>query len=139
MGELNEAKVLIDGKVYHLVGEESEEYMHLVAAYINHKISEVERLEAVKRVNSKTKSILTILNIADDYIKEKDQREKQFRQLQETRLELDEANGRCADLERQTEALSAQLNTWKEKYQALEIQKAKIEARSDETVRNKRY
>ena len=131
MGEMNEAKVLIDGKVYHLVGEESEEYMHLVAAYINRKMAEVEGLEAVKRMNSKTRSILTILNIADDYIKEKDERDRLYKQSQEVRLELDEVKSRLADLSRQNEALEAQLATWKEKYRELELQKAKIEARSD--------
>ena len=131
MGELNEAKVPIDGKVYHLVGEESEEYMHLVAAYINRKIAEVEGLEAVKRMNSKTRSILTILNIADDYIKEKDERDRIFKQLQEAKIELEDAKSKTAELTRENDYLNAQLSTWKEKYQELEIQKAKIEARSD--------
>ena len=130
MGELNEAKVLIDGKVYHLVGQESEEYMHLVAAYINHKISEVDGIEASKRMNYKTKSILTILNIADDYIKEKDLREKQYRQLQESNLQIEDLTAQNADLERRNGQLDAQLDLWKEKYQELEIQLAKAEARS---------
>lgn len=138
MGELNEAKVLIDGKVYHLVGEESEEYMHLVAAYINHKISEVESLDAVKRMNSKTRSILTILNIADDFIKEKDLVEKLSRELKEANRENEERASHEAQLERKVEELSRQLNTWKEKYQELEIQKAKIEGRSDAPAQ-KRY
>ena len=35
-------EVIIDGKVYTLAGEESEEYMQRVASYVNSKIQEMK-------------------------------------------------------------------------------------------------
>ena len=70
------AEVIIDGKVYTLGGYEEEAYLQKVAAYINHKIGELQALDDFKRFSSDTKATLVELNIADDYFKAKERIEQ---------------------------------------------------------------
>ena len=69
----NEAEVIIGGKVLRLSGYDSEEYLQKVAAYINGKITEYNRIESFRRSPVDTQNILLQLNIADDYFKAKKQ------------------------------------------------------------------
>lgn len=67
----NDAEVIIGGKVLRLSGYESEEYLQKVAAYINGKITEYNRIESFRRSPVDTQNVLLQLNIADDYFKAK--------------------------------------------------------------------
>lgn len=69
MNNKNDSKVLIDGKIYTISGYESEEYIQKVALYINKKMEEVRLSDNGKRLNTRLQSILTLINIADDYYK----------------------------------------------------------------------
>lgn len=71
MSEKTSADVLIGGKVYTLSGYEGEAYYQKVASYINNKMSELETVEAFKRLSLEMKTIMMYLNIADDYFKAK--------------------------------------------------------------------
>ncbi len=73
MAAKNDAEVIIGGKVLHLSGYESEEYLQKVAAYINSKHAEYSRLEGFKRSPVDQQNLLLQLNIADDYFKAKKQ------------------------------------------------------------------
>ncbi len=70
------AEVIIDGKVYTLSGYEEEEYLQKVAAYINHKISELAQMEGYRRFTPDTRATLIELNIADEYFKAKERIEQ---------------------------------------------------------------
>ena len=48
MAVKNKAQVLIDGKVVTLSGYESEEYLHMVATYMNRKIAELSEMPVVR-------------------------------------------------------------------------------------------
>ena len=63
----NRVKISIDGKSFTLVGEESEEHIRSVAAYIDEKMTEVRE----KAVAVTLDSSLAYVNVADDYFKEK--------------------------------------------------------------------
>lgn len=67
----NHVKVLIDGKVFTLCGDESEDYLQRVSTYLNHKITQCTSTEGYRKQTPETRSILLALNIADDYFKEK--------------------------------------------------------------------
>lgn len=67
----NRVKISIDGKGFTLVGEESEEHMRQVASYIDEKMAEVREKAVAVTLDSSLAYVLTALNVADDYFKEK--------------------------------------------------------------------
>lgn len=73
MATKTDTEVIIGGKVLRLSGYESEEYLQKVAAYINGKITEFNRVESYRRSPVDTQNVLMQLNIADDFFKAKKQ------------------------------------------------------------------
>ncbi|MBR5361687.1 MAG: cell division protein ZapA [Lachnospiraceae bacterium] len=73
MSTRNDIEVVIGGKVIKLVGYESEEYLQKIAAYINGKLAEYEKVDSFKRQPIEMQNVLIQLNIADDYFKAKKQ------------------------------------------------------------------
>ena len=69
MAVKHDTEVVINGKVFTLSGYESEEYLQRVAAYINSKISEYNKVESFSRQSIDVQNTLLQLNIADDYFK----------------------------------------------------------------------
>ena len=67
----NRVKISIDGKSFTLVGEETEEHMRQVAAYIDQKMTEVRQKAVAVTLDSSLAYVLTSINVADDYLKEK--------------------------------------------------------------------
>ncbi len=70
--EIRKMEVIIDGKVYTLSGDESEEYMQRIASYVNNKIQELKEVPSYKKLNKDLQSILLALNISDDLYKTKE-------------------------------------------------------------------
>ena len=73
MASKNDTEVIIGGKVLRLSGYESEEYLQRVAAYINGKVTEYNRVESFHRAPTETQNVLLQIKIADDYFKSKKQ------------------------------------------------------------------
>ena len=71
--------VNIGGKEYTIAGAESAEYIHRVAICVNQKMAELKRGNA--QLNNTLLAILTAINIADDYLKLKDEMEELKRYL----------------------------------------------------------
>lgn len=67
----NRVKISIDGKSFTLVGEDSEEHMRQVASYIDEKIAEMREKAIAVTMDSSLAYVLTSINVADDYFKEK--------------------------------------------------------------------
>ena len=67
VADKNKVDVRIGGKDYTLVGVESEEYMQRVALYIDKKINEIMRVNS--KLSTSMASVLTAINVADDYFK----------------------------------------------------------------------
>lgn len=67
----NVVTVSIGGEMFELMGVESEEYILNLARYINKKISAVQKSTRSVSANSDMMKILTTVNVADDYFKEK--------------------------------------------------------------------
>ncbi len=68
----NYTDVLIGGKIYTLGGFEEENYIQQVAAYLNEKISQVEKQDGYARLTDDYKHLMLALNLADDYFKERE-------------------------------------------------------------------
>lgn len=62
-----DAEVIIDGKVYTLMGYESAEYLQKIASYLNGKLAEFQKNEGYSRLNTDYRTVLMEINIADDY------------------------------------------------------------------------
>lgn len=67
----NRVKISIDGKSFTLVGEETEEHMRQVAEYIDQKMMEIRQKAVAVTLDSSLAYVLTSINVADDYFKEK--------------------------------------------------------------------
>lgn len=67
VAERNKVEVRIGGKDYTLVGVESEEYMQKVALYIDKKMNEIMRIN--NKLSTSMASVLSAINVADDYFK----------------------------------------------------------------------
>ena len=61
----------MDGKSFTLVGEETEEHMRQVAEYIDQKMTEIRQKAVAVTLDSSLAYVLTSINVADDYFKEK--------------------------------------------------------------------
>ena len=73
MSSKNYIEVLIDRKIYTLGGMEEEAYLQKVANYINEKISLMKKQNGFLKQSADYQSVMTQLNIADDYFKAMEQ------------------------------------------------------------------
>lgn len=79
----NVAEVVIGGKIISVSGEEDTAYLNEVAAFINEKLLELQKMENYARLSADQKQILLGMNLADEYF-----REKKKNQILESELEL---------------------------------------------------
>lgn len=79
----NVAEVVIGGKIISVSGEEDTAYLNEVAAFINEKLLELQKMENYARLSAEQKQILLGMNLADEYF-----REKKKNQILESELEL---------------------------------------------------
>lgn len=77
----NKTEVLIGGRRYTLVGEESQEYMQRVALYIDKKMAEISQKESSHPLSTNLLAILTSINVADDLFKEMDRNKQLIEQI----------------------------------------------------------
>ncbi|WP_077367202.1 cell division protein ZapA [Anaerosalibacter sp. Marseille-P3206] len=106
MTEKNKVDVYIGGRNFTVVGNETEEYVKSIAAYVNSKIREAQKKN--DRLNDSMAQILVAFNIADEYhrvYKELNELKKEIvepMQKYEEMLEtLKNANKRIEELENQ--------------------------------------
>ena len=62
MSAKNTTQVLIGGKIVTLSGYESEDYLQKVAAYINHKLNELNELKGFGRLPAETRQTMLSLH-----------------------------------------------------------------------------
>ena len=65
--------VRIMGREYNIKGEESAEYIHRVALFVNDKMTEIKKANSL--LDAGDIGTLACINIADEYIKLKDEAE----------------------------------------------------------------
>lgn len=88
MAAKTDTEVIIGGKVLTLSGNESVEYLQKVAAYINNKLNEYNKMDSFKHQPVDVQNMLMLLNIADDYFKAKNQQELREQELRTKENEL---------------------------------------------------
>lgn len=102
----NRIKIQVDGKTFTLMGEGTEAHLKEVSNYIDEKMRHIRKNAEAIKMDSSLAYVLTSLNVADDYFKEKEYRaELEGRVLGlTTRLEemtrlLEDATNRTQDSE----------------------------------------
>ncbi|MBQ0058992.1 MAG: cell division protein ZapA [Lachnospiraceae bacterium] len=105
MSAKNTVEVLIGGKIIHLTGYESEDYLQRVASYLNRKHGEISELTGFSRLPAETKSLLLSLNVCDDYFKAKKQAEVYEEDIQIKDREVYELKQQIVDLQLKLEKL----------------------------------
>lgn len=131
MTDKNKTKVLIDGQVYTLSGQESEEYIQKVALYINNKLDELKKSDNGQKMNTRLLNVLLALNIADELFKEKDkatsidtiiaQRDKKIHELRAEAAEAEEERenllAKIAHLEKEVTDCKKELDEYIEAFE----------------------
>lgn len=134
MSAKTNVEVVIDGKVYTLSGYEGEDYLQKVAAYINNKIAEYNKLEDYKHIPSNMKAALIQLNIADDYFKARSQVEKLERDLEQKDKEIYDLKHDLISNQIKTESAEASVKELKAANQELLLNKTRLEATLEEAL-----
>lgn len=116
MGSKNYTDVLIAGKIYTLGGLEEESYLQQVASYLNDKIAGLQRQDGFRKQPEDYQNVMTYLNIADDYFKEREHAGLLAAQKEELEKETYRLKHELVSTQMKLEAMRAEL----EKYKALE-------------------
>ena len=94
----NKVEIRIAGKDYTLVGVESDEYIQKVGLYIDRKMNEVLKVNST--LSTAMASVLTAINVADDFFKAQDSEKylkKELKQVTEELEKLREENKRLSE------------------------------------------
>ena len=152
MGYKNSVSVRVCGKTMTLTGNESVEYMTKVADYIEQKAEEIRNSDNSRALNANLISVLTSLNIADDYFKMKEKKEAVEQQMEQLK-QMEEADpGSIEEMEQKNRALCVEeqqlmakqkeleeeIFRQKEQIAALEEEKKSLQEagqKKDETIR----
>ena len=108
----NRVKISIDGKSFTLVGEETEEHMRQVAAYIDYKMMEIRQKAVAVTLDSSLAYVLTSINVADDYFKEKAYTAELEGRLTGMTARAQELAKRLEEAEQAVEAAEAKLDEY---------------------------
>ena len=108
----NRVKISIDGKSFTLVGEETEEHMRQVAAYIDQKMAEIRQKAVAVTLDSSLAYVLTSINVADDFFKEKAYTAELEGRLSGMTARAQELAKRLEEAEKAVEAAEAKLDEY---------------------------
>ena len=108
----NRVKISIDGKSFTLVGEETEEHMRQVAEYIDQKMMEIRQKAVAVTLDSSLAYVLTSINVADDYFKEKAYTAELEGRLTGMTARAQELAKRLEEAEKAMEAAEAKLDEY---------------------------
>ena len=108
----NRVKISIDGKRFTLVGEETEEHMRQVAEYIDQKMTEIRQKAVAVTLDSSLAYVLTSINVADDYFKEKAYTAELEGRLTGMTARAQELAKRLEEAEKAVEAAEAKLDEY---------------------------
>ena len=88
MGKERLVEIKVFGQTYTVKTDAEEDHIQEVARYVNEKIDEV--LKKTRSVSTLNVAILTALNIADDLLKEKENRMALLREIEKKSEDLAE-------------------------------------------------
>jgi cell division protein ZapA len=126
--------VIIGGKMYTLSGYEEEEYLQKVAAYLNHKLEEIGKIENFSMLSSDFKSLMLEINIADDYFKARDRIVSLEAELKHKDKDIYSLKHELVSEQVSSEESEKEKSDLKEQVQELRLAKAKLEATLEDAL-----
>ena len=127
MADKNIVEVVIDGKIYQLMGTESEADMHEVASELNEKILDFKKqVPNYNKLDDNLKALLLEINICDDLFKEQRRTRKSQQDLDDQERDLYSAKHDLVNMQMKLETALKELENTQKK---LADQEAKEAAR----------
>ena len=109
----NKVQVIIEGKILTLMGTEPEQYLKNVASYIDTKMTEIRKSQSSQALSASMVSVLTSINIADDFFKEVDKTKALTQELEKIKaLSFDEKKAKEEYMEK-VDALTEEITQLK--------------------------
>ena len=105
MAERKSKILRIAGRDYKIRGAESDEQIRLVERCLNDKIGELKKLFSVQGMDFETITMLTAINLADDYIKA----EEELKQLKQIKIKAEKLMKREKQLQAEVEHLEEEV------------------------------
>lgn len=99
----NKVRITIDGKSFTLMGNETEEHMQSVAAFIDQKMREIRKNSQSVSLDSSLAYVLTSINVADDYFKEVERSLSLEAELDEMKLQCMTLKNTVSEMEKKLE------------------------------------
>ncbi|MFO7636892.1 MAG: cell division protein ZapA [Clostridia bacterium] len=116
---MNKVRIRIAGKDYRIVGTEPEEYIQKVGLYVDKKMTGILE-QGDSKLSTVMAAVLSCINIADDYFKERDRANQQ-------KSRMTELEAKVRDLEQIVRTLEGKQESLIGKYDEIKIQLAKKE------------
>lgn len=132
MAEKNHVQVMIEGKLMTLVGTESPEIYEKRSRVHRRKNKEIRSGENGRKMNVAMASILTSINVADDYFKEKSKRENIQTEFEILKEKLSETESELEEARKEIEQLNRDIYILKDDMNMLAEEKAQVEDQLDE-------
>lgn len=114
MQKRTETKVIINEKQFCITGIEEEEYLQKIATYLNSKYASAKEVKGYKNFDADRKQLLVLINVADDYLKCRQQLADKQSEVEQKDTEMFNLKhdmladrGRIKELEDQIEELKA--------------------------------
>jgi len=101
---MNTVKIRICGNDYLIKGNESEEYVQKIGLFVDKKMSSIMRESPSLSISMA--AVLTAVNTADDYFKERDQANKQKANLDDSESKSKELQSRIKIMNSKIEKLT---------------------------------
>ncbi|MHC1746922.1 MAG: cell division protein ZapA [Cellulosilyticaceae bacterium] len=83
----NKVEVIIGGQTYSLQSDESHGHMKKVATLIDSQLSEIQKNVATRHLNPNQIQMLTTINIANEYLKSKEDLDSYINELEKCNSE----------------------------------------------------
>lgn len=126
---MNIITVKINGMEYNIRGEENDAYLHMVASFVDKKISDL--LESNSRIGRADATILAALNLGDEVFKKKELYERATENLKQTLNDQRDLMSQLGSMKNTIEDLRKENEELKEKLTNVEskeiVEKAKDE------------
>lgn len=123
MDKKNNFKIILAGKSYTLSGNESSEYLQKIGSYVERKYNEFSKNLAFRAQSADMQHILLQLNIADDYMKCREELAIQVCKQEEANSEREQLQNALVAMQVKYDNLETSMKLIEKKYQEA---KAKI-------------
>jgi len=118
-------EVLIGGKVYRLTGADPA-YLQKVAGYMNTKLAECRTSPDYRVLDADYRTLLLNLNIADDYFKTVEEKEKLKKQVDDLEKELYAVRHDVVSTKLKLENSLKQQATLEKQIQEIKVQQSQV-------------